>query len=52
MYKFKLFREFNLYDLENNENLYDKLNQNKEKITDLERATFHFNKLKKGTIYE
>ena len=32
MYKFKLFREFNLYDLE--------------------RATFHFNKLKKGTIYE
>ena len=35
-----------------NENFYDKLNQNKEKTTDLERATFHFNELKKGIIYE
>lgn len=35
-----------------NENLYDKLNQNKEKITDLERATSHFKGLKKGIIYE
>lgn len=35
-----------------NENLCNKLNQNNERITDLEKIVFNFKELKKGAMYE
>ena len=35
-----------------NENLCNKLNQNNERITDLERIIFNFKELMKGAMYE
>lgn len=45
--------EKSIRDLEKeNENLCNKLNQNNERITDLEKIVFNFKELKKGAMYE
>ena len=58
MNKFKVFKGDSLYDLEIkvnrflSENLCNKLNQNNERITDLERIIFNFKEIRKGAMYE
>ena len=45
--------ERNIKELEReNENLCNKLNQNNERITDLERIVFNFKELRRGAMYE